>query len=176
MQIFKWIFCLTWRELGVELVLLLVKRRLLGGTGISLGCILDLLPSEVFRARPNGRRPWGRPNTHWRDCLSHLIWDRPGIPRRSWEALMKTFGTPCLACCYWGPALGEWMDGVYLTNHAHWTHQMMQSTKKNPFYFMWTSSLNISRHHWLLMLTQLLALMHYFALVQQVSGHDYDMK
>jgi len=37
------------------------------------------LPSEVFRARPTGRRPRGRPRTRWRDDLSQLAWERLGI-------------------------------------------------------------------------------------------------
>ncbi|KAK0134201.1 hypothetical protein N1851_030244 [Merluccius polli] len=39
------------------------------------------LPGEVFRARPTGRRPRGRPRTHWRDYVSRLAWECLGIPR-----------------------------------------------------------------------------------------------
>ena len=40
------------------------------------------LPGEVFRARPTGRRPRGRPRTRWRDYVSWLAWERlGGTPR-----------------------------------------------------------------------------------------------
>ncbi|KAK0141016.1 Thimet oligopeptidase [Merluccius polli] len=39
------------------------------------------LPGEVFRARPTGRRPRGRPRTRWRDYVSRLAWERLGIPQ-----------------------------------------------------------------------------------------------
>uniref|UniRef100_A0A3B1JA68 NACHT domain-containing protein n=1 Tax=Astyanax mexicanus TaxID=7994 RepID=A0A3B1JA68_ASTMX len=43
------------------------------------------LPGEVFRARPTGRRPRGRPRTRWREYVP-LGW--PG-----------NSGFPCLGCC-----------------------------------------------------------------------------
>ena len=44
------------------------------------------LPGEVFRARPTGRRPRGRPRTRWIDCLSAGLGtprDPPGRAGRS---------------------------------------------------------------------------------------------
>ena len=47
------------------------------------------LPGEVFRARPTGRRPRGRPRTRWRDFVSRLAWEHLGIPQ---EELDKVAG------------------------------------------------------------------------------------
>ena len=57
------------------------------------------LPGEVFRARPTGRRPRGRPRTRWRDYVSGLAWERLGAPpeeleevagdRDVWVSLLK---------------------------------------------------------------------------------------
>nr|XP_061826649.1 uncharacterized protein LOC133613269 [Nerophis lumbriciformis] len=41
----------------------------------------ERLPREVFRARPTGRRPRGRPRTRWEDYLSRLAWECLGIPQ-----------------------------------------------------------------------------------------------
>ena len=43
------------------------------------------LPGEVFRARPTGRRPRGRPRTRWRDYVSWLAWERLGVPPEELE-------------------------------------------------------------------------------------------
>ena len=40
------------------------------------------LPGEVFRARPTGRRPRGRPRTRWRDYVSQLAWEHIRTPRK----------------------------------------------------------------------------------------------
>ncbi|KAK0132083.1 hypothetical protein N1851_024332 [Merluccius polli] len=57
------------------------------------------LPGEVFRARPTGRRPRGRPRTRWRDYVSRLARKRLGIPqeeldevageREVWASLLR---------------------------------------------------------------------------------------
>ena len=57
------------------------------------------LPGEVFRARPTGRRPRGRPRTRWRDYVSRLAWERLGVPleeldevageREVWASLLR---------------------------------------------------------------------------------------
>ena len=57
------------------------------------------LPGEVFRARPTGRRPRGRPRRRWRDYVSRLAWERLGVPpeeleevagdRDVWVSLLK---------------------------------------------------------------------------------------
>ena len=57
------------------------------------------LPGEVFRARPTGRRPRGRPRTRQRDNVSRLAWERLGVPpeeleevagdRDVWVSLLK---------------------------------------------------------------------------------------
>jgi len=58
-----------------------------GGSGIVLGwrCLQAL---EVFRARPTGRRPQGRPRTPWRDYISLLAWECLGIPQEELEGVI----------------------------------------------------------------------------------------
>ena len=56
-------------------------------------------PGEVFRARPTGRRPRGRPRTRWKDYVSRLAWEHLGVPleeleevagdRDVWVSLLK---------------------------------------------------------------------------------------
>ncbi|TWW73182.1 hypothetical protein D4764_15G0005760 [Takifugu flavidus] len=81
-------------ELGVEPLLLSTLR------GVSWGQLGHLarmpsrrLPLEVFRTCPTGRRPRGRPRTKWRDYISHLAWERLGVPP---EELMEVAGRGCL--------------------------------------------------------------------------------
>jgi len=73
------------------------------------------LPGEVFRARPTGRRPRGRPRTRWKDYVSRLAWGRLGVPteeleevagdRDVWVSLLKLLAIP-------GEAVdNRWMDG-----------------------------------------------------------------
>ena len=66
--------------LGVEPLLLRIERSQMRWlrhlVRMSPGC----LPGEVFRARPTGRRPRGRPRTRWRDYVSRLAWERLGGP------------------------------------------------------------------------------------------------
>ncbi len=46
------------------------------------------LPLKVFRAHTTVRVPRGRPRTHWRDYLSHLAWERLGIPPEELESVV----------------------------------------------------------------------------------------
>ncbi|XP_061892442.1 uncharacterized protein LOC133642332 [Entelurus aequoreus] len=59
----------------------------------------ERLPKEVFRARPTGRRPRGRPRTRWED----YVWpgNASGSPRKSWTKWMgrRKSRLPCLGCC-----------------------------------------------------------------------------
>ncbi len=68
--------------LGVEPLLLRIEMRWLGH-------LLRMPPGrfsgEVFRARPTGRRPRGRPRTPWRDYVSRLAWERLGVPPEELE-------------------------------------------------------------------------------------------
>ncbi len=71
---------------------------------------------KVFRARPTGRRPRGRPRTRWRDYVSQLAWERLGVPpRKSWRKCLGRgkSGHLCLDCCPPDPALDKRkkMDG-----------------------------------------------------------------
>ena len=73
------------------------------------------LPGEVFRARPTGRRPQGRPRT--RLCLSVGLGTPQGSPGRaggSWSGT-GTSGFLCSSCCPSDPIPREaiddgWMD------------------------------------------------------------------
>jgi len=58
------------------------------------------LPLEVFWACPTGRRPRGRPRTHWRDYVSLLAWEHLGISLEELESVageMSDFLS--LTCC-----------------------------------------------------------------------------
>jgi len=58
-----------WRELRVEPLLLRIERSQLRWFGHLIRMPPGCLPLEDFRARPIGRRPWGRHRTHWRDYI-----------------------------------------------------------------------------------------------------------
>ncbi|TWW77410.1 Cytoplasmic dynein 2 heavy chain 1 [Takifugu flavidus] len=76
-------------ELGVKPLLLHIKRSQLGWLGHLARMPSGRLPLEVFQTCPTGRRPRGRPRTRWRDYISHLAWERLGVPP---EELMKVAG------------------------------------------------------------------------------------
>ncbi|XP_042604086.1 uncharacterized protein LOC122141275 [Cyprinus carpio] len=90
----------TREELRIKLLLLHIERSQLRGLGHLFRMPPGRLPGEVFRARPTGRRPRGRPRTRWRDFVSRLAWERLGIPpeeleevsreREVWASLLKT--------------------------------------------------------------------------------------
>ncbi|TWW73527.1 hypothetical protein D4764_15G0009210 [Takifugu flavidus] len=67
-------------ELRVEPLLLRVERSQMRWLGHLVRMPPGRLPGEVFRACPSGRRPPGRPRTHWRDYVSRLVWEHLGIP------------------------------------------------------------------------------------------------
>ncbi|TWW62282.1 hypothetical protein D4764_04G0009290 [Takifugu flavidus] len=83
-------------ELGVDPLLLRVERS-------QMKWLVRMppgrLPGEVFRARPSGRRPSGRPRTCWRNYVSRLAWERLGMPpdeleevageREIWASLLR---------------------------------------------------------------------------------------
>ena len=74
-------------ELGVEPLLLHVERSQLRWFGHLIRMSPGRLPLEVFRARPTGRRPRGRPRARWRDYISLLAWERLGIPQGELEGV-----------------------------------------------------------------------------------------
>ncbi|KAK0137935.1 putative uncharacterized transposon-derived protein F52C9.6 [Merluccius polli] len=86
-------------ELGVDPLLLRVERSQMRWLGHLVRMPPGRLPGEVFRARPTGRRPRGRPRTRWRDYVSRLAWERLGIPqeelaevageREVWASLLR---------------------------------------------------------------------------------------
>ena len=75
--------------LRVEPLLLHVERSQLRWFGHLARMPPGRIPGDVFRARPTGRRPRGRPRTRWRDHISRLAWERLGIPP---EELMEVAG------------------------------------------------------------------------------------
>ena len=78
-----------WEELGVDPLLLCVERSQMKWLGHLIRMPPGRLPGEVFRARPTGRRPRGRPRTRWRDYVSRLAWECLRIP---WEELDEVAG------------------------------------------------------------------------------------
>ncbi len=72
----------TREELRVEPLLLHIERGQLRWLGHLFRMPPGRLPGKVFRARPTGRRPRGRPRTRWRDYVSQLAWERLGVPPR----------------------------------------------------------------------------------------------
>uniref|UniRef100_A0A8C6LRX0 Reverse transcriptase domain-containing protein n=1 Tax=Nothobranchius furzeri TaxID=105023 RepID=A0A8C6LRX0_NOTFU len=67
--------------LGVDPLVLHIQRSQLRWLGHVVRMPPGRLPGEVFRARPTGRRPKGRPRTQWRDYISPgqgMSWDSPG--------------------------------------------------------------------------------------------------
>ena len=67
--------------LGVEPLLLCIKRSRLRWFGHLVRMPPGRFPWEVFQARPAGRRPQGRARTRWRDYISTLAWERLRIPQ-----------------------------------------------------------------------------------------------
>ncbi|KAK3509747.1 hypothetical protein QTP70_008379 [Hemibagrus guttatus] len=75
----------TREELGVEPLLLHIKRGQLRWLRHLFQMPPGRLPGEVFRACPTGKRPQGRPSTRWRDYVSRLAWERLGVPPEELE-------------------------------------------------------------------------------------------
>ena len=72
------------------------------------------LPGEVFRARPMGRRPPGRPRTRWRVYVSRLPWERLRARRKCWIKWLGRgkSGLPCSGCCTRDQTDKQWtVDG-----------------------------------------------------------------
>lgn len=66
--------------------------------GVAGICRKVNLPLEVYRADPNGRKLEGWSRTHWRDFISHLAWEHPGLPQK--ELWRGVFWMTCLVCCH----------------------------------------------------------------------------
>ncbi|KAK3545823.1 hypothetical protein QTP70_015266, partial [Hemibagrus guttatus] len=75
----------TREELGIEPLLLHIKRGQLRWLGHLFRMPLGRLPGEVFQACPTGKRPRGRPRTRWRDYVSRLAWEHLGVPPEELE-------------------------------------------------------------------------------------------
>ncbi|KAK3538840.1 hypothetical protein QTP86_015967 [Hemibagrus guttatus] len=79
----------TREELGVEPLLLHIKRGQLRWLGHLFQMPPGRLPGEVFRACPTGKRPRGRPRTRWRDYVFRLAWERLGVPPEVLEEVAR---------------------------------------------------------------------------------------
>ncbi len=79
----------TREELRVEPLLLHIERGQLRWLGYLFRMPPGRLPGKVFRARPTGRRPQGRPRTRWRDYVSRLAWERLGVPPEELEEVSR---------------------------------------------------------------------------------------
>ncbi|XP_061740413.1 uncharacterized protein LOC133541215 [Nerophis ophidion] len=87
--------------LTVKPLLLHIERSQMRWFGHLVRMPPERLPREVFRARPTGRMPWGRPRTRWEDYVSRLAWERLGTPRGEldevagerevWVSLLRLF-------------------------------------------------------------------------------------
>ncbi|XDV53670.1 hypothetical protein PO909_022108 [Leuciscus waleckii] len=110
----------TREELRVEPLLLHIERGQLRWLGHLFRMPPGRLPGKVFRARPTGRRPRGRPRTRWRDYVSRLAWERLGVPpeeleevsreREVWASLLRLLPPRS------GPGQAEddgWRDGWF---------------------------------------------------------------
>ena len=86
-------------RLKVEPLLLRIERSQMRWLGHLIRMPSERLPHMVFRARPTGKRPRGRPRTRWRDYTARLAWERLGIPpeeldevageREAWAPLLE---------------------------------------------------------------------------------------
>ncbi|KAI3369821.1 hypothetical protein L3Q82_024647 [Scortum barcoo] len=81
----------TREELGVEPLLLCIKRSQLRWLGHLFRMPPGRLPREVFQACPTGRRPYGRPRTCWRDYVSRVAWEHLGVPPEELEEVSGEF-------------------------------------------------------------------------------------
>ncbi len=107
-----------WRELGVELLLLSIKRRELRWFGYLIRFLLGTFLWRFSRRMQLAGNP-GVYIEHSGEII-YLIWlgNASGSPRRSWKMLLggRTSGLPCLACCHHNLAsdkcqkMDGWMD------------------------------------------------------------------
>ncbi|KAK3556338.1 hypothetical protein QTP70_007102 [Hemibagrus guttatus] len=79
----------TREGLGVEPLLLHIKRGQLRWLGHLLQIPPGRLPGEVFRACPTGKRPRGRPRTRWRDYVFQLARECLGVPPEELEEVAR---------------------------------------------------------------------------------------
>ncbi len=108
----------TREELRVEPLLLHIKKGQLRWLEHLFRMPPGRLPGKVFRARPTGRRPRGRPRTRWRNYVSRLAWERIGVPqeeleevsreREIWASLLRLLPPPRISG-------RRWIDGwIYI--------------------------------------------------------------
>ena len=110
----------TREELRVKPLLFHIERGQLKWLGHLFRMPPGRLPGKVFRARPTGRRPPGRPRTDYGDTMSPGWPGNASVsPRRSWRKCLGRgkSGHLCLDCCPRDPApdkrkkMDGWMDG-----------------------------------------------------------------
>ncbi|KAK3546788.1 hypothetical protein QTP86_001940 [Hemibagrus guttatus] len=112
----------TWEGLGVEPLLLHIKRGQLRWLGHLFRMPLGRLPGEAFRACPTGKRPRGRPRTRWRDYVFQLAWECLRVPPEELEEVARereVTGSLCLSQASLGIKAGYTLDRVPTHRRGH---------------------------------------------------------
>ena len=78
-----------WERLRLELLLLHIERSQLRWFGYQVSKHSGRLPGEPFQVCQSRRRPRDRPRAIWRDYISQLPWECPGVRL---EELVKVAG------------------------------------------------------------------------------------
>lgn len=92
---------------------------------------MGLLPLAVFQARPTGRRPLGRPRTHWCDYISQQVQERFGIPQAGacyWKK--GCLGCPVCQSCHHIP---NWIDGWLQWLTVHYSRLKRHTVQSNNY-------------------------------------------
>ncbi|KAK3518470.1 hypothetical protein QTP70_000905 [Hemibagrus guttatus] len=112
----------TWEGLGVEPLLLHIKRGQLRWLGHLFRMPLGRLPGEAFRACPTGKSPRGRPRTRWRDYVFQLAWECLRVPPEELEEVARereVTGSLCLSQASLGIKAGYTLDRVPTHRRGH---------------------------------------------------------
>ena len=72
-------------SLNVEPLLLRIERSQLRWFGHVSRMPQERFPKQALLAKPNGKRPTGRPRMRWQDYIAKLGWNRLGIPANKLE-------------------------------------------------------------------------------------------
>ena len=67
------------KSLNIKPLLLRIERSQLRWFGHVSRMPQERLPKQALHAKPNGRRPVGRPRTRWTDYIEDLGWNRLGL-------------------------------------------------------------------------------------------------
>ena len=91
-------------------------------------------PGEVFKARPNGRRPPGRPRPRWRDYVPELVWERLGIPPEELDKGTRERVLPNPNPNKW-QMMDEWMKRQASVFHGLYKENVLVKMKGRNFLF-----------------------------------------